>query len=194
VRLLKDKIDGTPLVVRLVAAYIIGGGLSNSQFDDMQEVEVCNSATDLHCAVHWDTYSEVALDEELPDRLGNVCVNPLTWRRDGGLAGRDQHAGAVPVSGSFQVALSGADVASGVVFEPLGAVIPNMLEAQCKDGVLYITDQSDTQFGKVGGSFGGGNYHGLDYPVFHMDIRENAKLRVAAYFAEKVQGQSKVPE
>lgn len=75
-----------------------------------------------------------------------------------------------------------------MVFEPLAAPIPNMLQAQCKDGVLYISDQSDSEFGSTGGSFGGGNYHGLDYPVFHMDIRENAKHRVATYLAERVAG------
>jgi hypothetical protein len=30
---------------------------------------------------------------------------------------------------------------------------------------------------------GGHNYHGLDYPLFAMDIRENAIARVAAYQA-----------
>jgi len=180
-RLLKDRIDGTPLADRLVAAYIIGGGIAATHFDDMQDIGLCENATDLHCAVHWDTYSEAVIDDELPDRAGNVCVNPLTWQVDGGLAGKEQHAGAVAVSGNFQVALTGNDAATGVVFEPLGAPIPNMLEAQCRNGVLYITDQSDTPFGSAGGLFGAGNYHGLDYPVFHMDIRENARLRVAAY-------------
>ena len=36
-------------------------------------------------------------------------------------------------------------------------------------------------FGDRGGLFGGGNYHGPDYPVFHVDIRTNAKERVLAY-------------
>ena len=56
-----------------------------------------------------------------------------------------------------------------------------MLSAQCKDGALYTSDQTSTPFGDRGGIFGGGNYHGSDYPVFHMDIRANAKERVLAY-------------
>ncbi|MEZ5552284.1 MAG: DUF3089 domain-containing protein [Pseudomonadales bacterium] len=182
-RLLKDRIDGTPLAQRMVAAYIIGGGIPESHFDDMQDIGLCSSATDLRCAVHWDTYSESVIDEALADRVGNVCVNPLTWTLNGGLADKEHHAGAVPVSGRFQVALTGADRATGIVFEPLGAPVPEMLQAQCRNGVLYITDQSDNPFGSVAGSFGGGNYHGLDYPVFHMDIRENARARVATYLA-----------
>lgn len=183
-RLLQDKIDGTPLAERMVAAYIIGGGIRRDHFAGLQDIDLCERANDLHCAVHWDTYSEAVIDQPRPDSLGNVCVNPLSWELDGGLATKDQHAGAVGVSGEFQVALSGPDVATGMVFEPLGPPIPQMLQAQCKDGVLYITDQSETSFGNVGGSFGGGNYHGLDYPVFHMDIRDNAILRVTTYLSQ----------
>jgi len=78
--------------------------------------------------------------------------------------------------------LSGSDEASGVAFSLLGSPIRNILRAQCKDGALYISDQTDTPSGEQVGSFGSGNYHGLVYPVFHMDIRENAKERVPAYF------------
>lgn len=181
IRLLKEKIDTSPLAQRLVAAYIIGGGIATAEFTDMQDISICDDPTQLHCAVHWDTWSEAVIDQELPDSAGNVCVNPLSWRRDGGPAGMSSHAGAVPVSGAFQVELSGEDLATGVVFEPLAAAQVGTLDAQCKDGLLYITDQSETDFGNVGGSFGGGNYHGLDYPVFHMDIRENALLRTQTY-------------
>lgn len=58
-----------------------------------------------------------------------------------------------------------------------------MLQAQCRKGVLYITDQSDNAFGRGNGPREGGGYHRLDYPLFHMDIRENAQARVAAYLA-----------
>lgn len=193
-RLLEEKIDGTPLAQRLVAAYIIGGGIARARFDGMHDVSVCADAEDLHCAVHWDTWSEAAIDGDFADQAGNVCVNPLSWQPDGGPADRMQHTGAVPVSGEFQIALLGEDAAKGVVFEPLQAPMPRMLEAQCRGGVLFITDQTETDFGSTGGGFGAGNYHGLDYPVFHMDIRENAKRRVARYLAERALEAAPVPE
>ena len=32
---------------------------------------------------------------------------------------------------------------------------------------------------------GGENYHGLDYPLFAIDIRENALVRVKAYLEQQ---------
>ena len=180
-RLLQELIDGTELSQRMVAAYIIGGTIQRKIFDDMKTVTLCDSPTDLHCAIHWDTWSEDVIDTEMPGVAENVCTNPLSWRLNGGLTEKSSHLGAVVASGVFQVELSGSDVATGVAFDPLGSPIKNMLRAQCKDGALYISDQTGTPFGEQGGSFGGGNYHGLDYPVFHMDIRENAKERVQEY-------------
>ena len=191
IRLLDQVIDGTPLAKRLVAAYLIGGGvpgvtaMAQTNFEKMRDVALCRSATDLGCAVHWDTYSEAVIEQELPNNIGNVCTNPLSWELNGGLATKQQHLGAVPASGRFQVELGGSTAATGVVFEPLAAPESQMLQAQCKDGVLYISDQSNTVFADQGGSFGGGNYHGLDYTVFHMDIRENAKLRVQTFLAQR---------
>ncbi|MGE0621618.1 MAG: DUF3089 domain-containing protein [Pseudomonadales bacterium] len=184
-RLLKERIDGTPLAQRLVAVYLIGGGISASHFDGMQDIGLCEDARETGCAVHWDTYSEAAIDDEFPDRVGNVCVNPLTWQLDGALAGREHHIGAVPMSGTFQIGLGGSDAATGVNFDPLGAPVPNLVEAQCRNGVLFITDLSDTSFGGTAGGFGRNNYHGLDYPAFHMDIRENAKLKTATWLAKQ---------
>jgi len=182
IRLLKEKIDGTALARRLVAAYIIGGAIASSQFDAMQDIGLCDSPTALGCAVHWDTFSEAVIDKGQPDRVGNVCTNPLSWRLNGGLAGKEKHVGAVPVSGEFNLDFLGDDAARGVVFGPLGKPIPHLVQAQCRDGVLYISDQTDTEFGNLAGSRGSsGVYHGLDYPIFHMDIRENAQLRVATY-------------
>lgn len=186
-RLLQEIIDGTELSQRMVAAYIIGGTIQRKAFDDMTTVALCDGPEDLGCAIHWDTWSEAVIEIEMPGVAGNVCTNPLSWKLDGGLVDRSFHQGAVVSSGIFQVEMWGDDIAAGVNFEPLAEPIPKMLQAQCKDGALYITDQTGTPFGEQGGSFGGGNYHGLDYPVFHMDIRENAKLRVKT-FLEKQAG------
>ncbi|MFT4519682.1 MAG: hypothetical protein ACI9JM_002079 [Halioglobus sp.] len=181
VPLLRNKVDGTELASRMIAAYIIGGGLNKTEFDDIQDITLCDSPAQLHCAVHWDTFSMASLDDA--QETGQICVNPLTWKVDGGLAGNEEHVGALGTSGDYNLEFSGDDKAQGVEFGALGAPLPNFLEAQCAGGKLYVTDQSDTPFGAKGSM--GGSYHGLDYPLFYMDIRENVQLRVDTFLAEQ---------
>ena len=177
--LLREKIDGTPLAERLIAAYLIGGRLAASDFEGLRDITLCDGPDQTGCAVHWDTMSEKADPD--PARASHVCVNPLTWRLDGGAAPASEHVGALPVSGRFQVSLMGDDAGTGMTFPPLGEPLRAYTGARCGDGVLYVDPiegdalQNGLQFRNSP------NYHGLDYPLFALDIRENAKQRVDAY-------------
>ena len=106
----------------------------------------------------------------------------MNWQRDGGLAPKSASAGAVPITGEFALNFIGSDAAQGTRFGPLGAPLKGWTWAACRNGLLVVADQSGGPFAKV--DLGGKNYHGLDYPLFAMDIRENAKARVNAWVAE----------
>lgn len=176
-RLLKEKIDGTNLEASMIAAYIIGIQITNAQASTLKSVKVCNSATETGCFVHWATFGEGATRPENMKDL--VCVNPLSWLRDGGKAEAALHQGGVPASGKFSAKIWGDDAPQGVKFDPLEAPLPKATWAECKDGILYVADQSASVFSKL--IMPGKNYHGLDYPLFHMDIRNNADARVKSY-------------
>jgi hypothetical protein len=175
-RLIQDKIDGTSLQPSMVAAFIIGGQVRNAEVSALKSVKVCDGSSQTGCIVHWATFLEGAYVPPMMSDL--VCVNPLNWRRDGAQASAEFHQGGVPASGKFSSRLWGDDEPQGVVFEPLGAPMPKLTWAACKDGILRVADQSGNPLGKLA-IFG--NYHGLDYPLFHMDIRKNVDERVAAY-------------
>ncbi|NKB99452.1 MAG: DUF3089 domain-containing protein [Pseudomonadales bacterium] len=180
IRLLQERISSTPLVQRLVAAYIIGGSISQREVDEMSDISVCASANDLGCVIHWDTYSDSAIESDLSDSAENVCVNPLSWQQNGGLIPATQHLGAVPMAGMFNTEFGTEDVYQGVDFSRLGKPLPNLLAAQCQAGTLFVSDQSDNEFGNSS-NFGGGSYHVMDYPLFHVDIRHNVQGRVTAF-------------
>jgi hypothetical protein len=74
----------------------------------------------------------------------------------------------------------GDDAAQGMQFPPLGAPVPGLTWAECRDGYLYVRDLADSVF--AGLILPGRNYHGLDYPLFHMDIRQNVDQRIKAWF------------
>src|SRR5262249_43670173 len=181
-RLLKEKIDGTPLAQRLVAAYLIGNRISDKAVAELKTVHVCNSPTDTGCLIHWATFGDGGGPEPgiFTDKL--VCVNPLSWLRDGPRADASQHQGGVVPSGRFQLEMWGKDTAKGIAFDPLSAPVKNLTWAECRNGLLFVADQAGGPFGRL--SLGNKNYHGGDYPLFQMDIRVNTVARVQAYLAQ----------
>jgi len=183
-RLIQEKIDGTPLAGRMIAAYLIGGQIENAEADALRTVHVCKNENETGCFVHWVTFGDGGkFDANRAGKL--VCVNPLNWKRDGERAAAPLHKGGVPISGQFSIKLWGDDAAQGVVFKPLAAPVKAWTWAECKDGFLVVADQGGGPFDGV--DLGGKNYHGLDYPLFHMDIRENARVRAGAYLQAAVQ-------
>ncbi|MDA9258362.1 DUF3089 domain-containing protein [Gammaproteobacteria bacterium] len=179
IRLLAEEIDSSGLYPRMVGAYIIGGMISKDWMSKMENIGVCDSAEQLGCLVHWDTMNVAQINKDLPVYSNNICVNPITWKNEGSLSELQDAKGAVHVSGEFNLEFSGDDGPTDQIFTPLGAPVKKYVQAQCKDGALFASDQTGTRFQTFGGS--GGNYHGLDYALFYMDIRENAQLKVSTY-------------
>ena len=93
--LIRRRIDGTPLASRLVAAYLIGGGITDEEIAALRTVHACASPTDIHCVIHWATYGEGASPVRTDIKGKLLCINPLTWARDGGMAVASLHKGAV---------------------------------------------------------------------------------------------------
>jgi hypothetical protein len=180
--LIKRRIDGTPLAQRLVAAYLIGGSITDKGVAALKTVHACAFATDLHCVIHWATYAAGShpVRTDTADKV--LCINPLTWQRDGGFAPAKLSKGAVPISGRFQFDFW-TDRATNMAFPPHGAPVLNTVTAECRGGLLFASDQKGTPFAAAAL---GDNYHGLDYPLFAMDIRINAEDRVAAYLGIKM--------
>jgi hypothetical protein len=180
-RLLKEKIDGTPLAARLVAAYLIGNDVTDKAVATLKTLRACNSATETGCIMHWATFGDGGAPEPGVYKEKLLCVNPLTWLRDGPRAPASTHQGAVIGSGTFDFEMWGKDEPKGTVFNPLGEPLKNLTWAECRNGLLYVADLATSPFKPY--SFLNKNYHGMDYPLFHMDIRLNAEARVAAYLS-----------
>jgi hypothetical protein len=179
IRLLAEEIDSSDLYPRMVGAYIIGGMISKDWMSSMENIGVCESAEQLGCLVHWDTMNVAQINKDMPLYSNNICVNPISWKNEGSLSELQDAKGAVPVSGEFILEFSGDDGPTDQIFTPLEAPLKKYVQAQCKDGALFASDQTGTRFQTFSGS--GGNYHGLDYALFYVDIRENAKLKVLTH-------------
>jgi hypothetical protein len=77
-----------------------------------------------------------------------------------------------------------ADEPHGIQYAELASPLPGHTWAQCRYGTLFVEEQLEEPF--VTSTLAPGkNYHGLDYPLFYMDIRENARARVRACLESK---------
>lgn len=182
--LLKDYFQGAvnPLRRRLVAAYVIGASVPEEFIAGLSpSMPVCDAPDAVRCVISYVDY-EPRFDEEMErirsrsliwsprgdlvsvksDRL--ACVNPLSWRKDGGRQPPDKNLGAASATG----------IAGGA---PPPA-IAKAVGARCEKGVL-IVDTPKRRFLRRGDWFGA-KWKPQPFNLFYYDIAENVVVRLAA--------------
>jgi len=114
----------------------------------------------------------------------SLCTNPLSWQINEEMVTAEKNAGAVFPEGIYNAAIGkGEDASTAQQFATLPTPLQQHTWAQCRDGWLVVQDQQGSVFDKSGTVDASGNYHMLDYSLFYMNIRNNAKLRVNRYIA-----------
>lgn len=197
-RLLDLRIEpGTRLSERMVAAYLIGGGIAERRFGgSFKNIKICETATDAHCVVAWETFVEgtdpvahpnakeawdnrawTFLDEER-----RLCTNPLTWTVNS-KADASLHLGALPlgadISLGFGRIMGALPTSDPSRYKSLPALIPKYTSAECIDGFLYVPEPKDAAF-KTGWR-GEGNLHLSDITLFYGNLRQNLIDRSEAF-------------
>lgn len=154
VKLLK-YIKNSEYSKNLIASYIIGYPFSS----DDTGFPACKSSTDTKCVINWNTFLKGHKPIRMKDRFTNsVCVNPLNWKSDSTYAEDSLHLGGLNTKFTISA--------------------PRLTDAKCENGILLISEPKEGNFP----SLPNGNYHVLDYSLFYMNIRQNLKERVKAYF------------
>lgn len=178
------EIDAAPSIAeRLVVGYLVGSGpvsLTEVYVESLQHFHVCRNATDTHCIVHWNTYGENGAEKMFSSPEPSLCVNPLSWHYDNELAARELNSGSVSISGAYTMRMVGDDYSDEVIYEPPSSPRVGYTWAQCKESFLYVADQEGTDYEKLG-KLPDKFYHGIDFPLFHMNIRENVSVRIESY-------------
>ncbi|GER07580.1 hypothetical protein GCM10007972_20480 [Iodidimonas muriae] len=179
--LLKNRINGTDLADRMVAAYLPGWTFSSVQdLGALPDIGACETALDTGCMISWQTFGEEGDPSYLVDAYNQqfglsglmkagtpmLCQNPVSWERDG-TAPASRHMGAVPPAPTPDATLP--------------APINPGLESRCgDDGFLYITPAPGEPFTRF--LLPGQNYHVYDIHLFSMNVRANVRDRIAAWY------------
>lgn len=175
-KLLQDKIAGTNLANRMVAAYMVGYSIPKDL--GTENIRPCQSSHQTGCYLNWNSVTadasttgwkeatKIWIDGKLQHIAGRgiACVNPLTGSL-GGTAEAVANLGGQP--------FAEAD-------EALPPLRPRLTGAACQDGMLVVDPPADED-GLTFGLFGG-DYHIYDYNLFHMNIRQDVARRISAFW------------
>jgi hypothetical protein len=178
-RLLKEKIAGTPLQARIAMAYPVGWPISPAHDIPALGLPACTTAAQGGCIASWASFAEPAepgmfmdiyrrtpgLDGQAKGDDPILCLNPLTGTR----------GGAAPASANLGTLVPDADLKDG-------KLVPASVPAHCgADGLLLVGDPP-----KLGPFvLPGNNYHVYDYPLFWANMQQDVARRVGNWAAAR---------
>jgi len=174
-RLLRERIAGTPLSKRIVAAYVVGWPIDVAADLPALGLPACTAAAQTRCILSWMTFGEPAnpkliladwqktkgLDGGNRLKSNVLCVNPITGTRNGAAAPQANPGTLVPTADLRSATLLGGSVG-----------------ARCEDGLLLLNGTIPPLGPYV---LPGNNYHVYDYALFWGAIRRDAGRRLAAW-------------
>ena len=177
-RLLQERILGTPLEDRLIAAYLVGYSIPRA----LPGIAPCATAQSTGCVLAWNSVGRTFDGESwtVTNKLwleggwqkieghALACVNPLSGELDGSEPA-DANQGAVGYAEFTQ---------------PMQPPMPAYTEATCRSQDHLLLVDPDPDMPRIGSAMIGDDYHVYDYGLFYMNIREDAERRTGAWFGE----------
>ncbi len=175
--ILKDRVAGTPLANRIVAAYIVGWPVSVQSDVPALGLNVCEASEQANCILSWESFAE-------PADYGRIIeVYDMTIGFNGEPRKDTELLCTNPINGDV-----GSEAAAGL---NLGTLVPNdelsdatlvkgAVPARCDGrGFLLIGDPPD--LGPY--ALPGNNYHVYDYSLFWSNVRADVMRRMQAFLA-----------
>jgi len=181
-RLLQERVRGSPEAGRIVAAYVIGWPISEAADLPALPLPPCEWPDQARCLLSWQSFSEPADPSQVTEVFdasvgpGNVpragsamlCVNPLTGTR----------GGQAPAAGNLGTLVPNADFSTAEFHR--GAV-----PARCGERGFLLIGENEALPNMGPYALPGNNYHVYDYALFWANIRADAERRLAAFEARR---------
>jgi hypothetical protein len=175
-RLLVDRVAGTPLAKRVVAAYVVGWPVSIAADLPRMGLPACAGPDETGCILSWQSFGEPADPALIVDtfdatagftgkpRAGTpmVCTNPITGRPND----------AAPASANLGALISDKELKTG-------RIVPGSIGARCEGRGFLMIGRNPPDLGPY--VLPGNNYHVFDYSLFWANVRADAQRRLAAF-------------
>jgi hypothetical protein len=157
-RLLNDLFNDPKLKKQLVAAYLVGRPVYK---DSIKYIPPCDSASQTGCFTTWNAVPWGVKTLFRADPVNLVYTNPMSWRRDTAYVPAKMNSGSLPLQ----------------CLKPDKA----LFDAKITDTGLLWVHRPDGVTGKQYLYIESESFHVLEYSLFYMNIRENAKQRVESF-------------
>lgn len=154
IRLLQEFFDGKKLQQQLVAAYLLGMPVHETDFANLKP---CENKDDIGCFAGWRTFKKGYEPKWKEKEV--VVTNPLSWNRSADYVGADHNP--------------------GTILRDFKDIYPRLVDAQINGNILWATKPKFP--GSI--FFTTQNYHVADVNFYYFSIRENAVNRVQKYMA-----------
>ena len=155
-RLYKEFIEGKELERKFIAGYCIGWPIPMDKF---QKAKICQGDSDLQCLCGWRTLKNGFIPSFMKkDHNNSYVTNPLSWTISNENMPRSANKGSVLLN--------------------FNKIYPRTTNARISEGLLFVNKP------RFPGSFlyHKRNYHIADINLYYMNIRENVRTRIEAYF------------
>ena len=159
--ILQEFFDDTELGDRLVAAYLPGFNIYESDF---KKLKSCTTSNDTNCFCSWRTFATGYLPDWYEDEItkygkGNVasCINPISWTCGDEVNNKRDHLGILTDKNKFKY--------------------KHALTARVNGGILWL--DKPHVFGCA--LLHQNNWHVGDYNLFWGNIRANVRERILSF-------------
>ena len=177
-RLLRERIAGTPVARRVVAAYVVGWPVSIDTDLPKLGLPPCKTANESRCILSWQSFAEPADMSQIAaaydattgfdgrSRRGSrmLCTNPVSGIPDSATDAAANPGTLVPTSDLKTATLTRA-----------------MVPARCDARGFLLIGPPPEGIGNY--ILPGNNYHVFDYSLFWSSVRADAARRLAAFEA-----------
>lgn len=156
-RLLQEFFDNQILKNKLVAAYLIGMPIKETDF---KSITACKDSFQTGCFVSWRTFQK-GYDGPgyiQQEKFTTITTNPLTWKTDETYAPENLNKG-------------------GILWK-FNKVITGVTDAQVHENMLWASKPDF--FGKI--FLTKKNYHIADINLFYVNISEDVKRRIGLFW------------
>lgn len=170
--LLQDYFSDHPdYAERMIAAYPIGYGFTPKDLQKIKFLKFAEGETDIKVIVSWNTEGPGNKNQKnVVVKEGEYCINPLNWSRGTEYAPIEMNHGSLAADGTIVAGASDAQIDA-----ERGVVVVTSPEAQS----YKMQNPAMVEY------FGTDCYHGADYTLFYVNIRENVAKRIETYFNSK---------